>query len=151
MFGSILAATDHVAVVAVLKELGASKRLNTLIEAECLLNNGTKFIFFEIFHKFASNPSNTTFDSIIADSAQLAICGVVCGIVFGWITYRALSVAFSNFQIEITFTLCMCDLSFDFAKHVLGASVVLTVVFIDYASVIQATNIIMFVRLPVSY
>ena len=119
-------------MVAVLKELGASKRLNTLIEAECLLNNGTKFIFFEIFHKFASNPSNTTFDSIIADFAQLAIGGVVCGIVFGWITYCALSVAFSNFQIKITFTLCTCYFSFYFAKHVLGASDVLTVVFMGY-------------------
>ena len=129
MFGSILAATDPVAVVAVLKELGASKRLSTLIEAESLLNDGTAFVFFEIFRKFASNPSNTTFGSVIADFAQLAIGGVVCGIVFGWITYRALSVVFSNFQIEITFTLCMCYLSFYFAEHVLGASGVLTVVF----------------------
>ena len=34
MFGSVISATDPVAVVALLKELGASKKLGTLIEGE---------------------------------------------------------------------------------------------------------------------
>ena len=41
MFGSAISATDPVAVVAILRELGVSKRLATLIEAESLLNDGT--------------------------------------------------------------------------------------------------------------
>jgi NhaP-type Na+/H+ or K+/H+ antiporter len=44
--GSILCATDPVAVVALLKELGASARLNTLIEGESLLNDGTAMVFY---------------------------------------------------------------------------------------------------------
>ena len=46
MYGSIISATDPVAVVALLKELGASKRLATMIEGESLLNDGTAMVVF---------------------------------------------------------------------------------------------------------
>ena len=55
MFGAIVSATDPVAVVALLKELGASKRLSTLIEAESLLNDGTAFVMFTVLKEFASS------------------------------------------------------------------------------------------------
>lgn len=48
VFGSIVSATDPVAVVALLKELGASKRLSTLIEGESLLNDGTAMVLFAV-------------------------------------------------------------------------------------------------------
>lgn len=44
--GAILCATDPVAIVGLLKELGASVRFNTLIEGEALLNDGTAMVFF---------------------------------------------------------------------------------------------------------
>lgn len=50
--GSAISATDPVAVVAILRELGVSKRLATLIEAESLLNDGTAFVMFLIFKVF---------------------------------------------------------------------------------------------------
>tara|TARA_B110000503_G_C6949498_1_gene330443 strand:- start:162 stop:452 length:291 start_codon:yes stop_codon:yes gene_type:complete len=46
LFGAIISATDPVAVVALLKELGASKRLATMIEGESLMNDGTAFVIF---------------------------------------------------------------------------------------------------------
>ena len=46
LFGSIISATDPVAVVALLKELGASKKLSTLIEGESLFNDGTAYVIF---------------------------------------------------------------------------------------------------------
>ena len=48
MLGSILSATDPVAVVALLKELGASEELGVLIEGESLLNDGTAYAAFVI-------------------------------------------------------------------------------------------------------
>ena len=45
-FGAMLSATDPVAVVALLKELGASKRLSLLIEGESLFNDGTAMVVF---------------------------------------------------------------------------------------------------------
>ena len=46
LFGAINSATDPVAVVALLKELGVSKRISTLIEGESLLNDGTALVLF---------------------------------------------------------------------------------------------------------
>ena len=46
LFGTIISATDPVAVVALLKELGASKKLSTLIEGESLFNDGTAYVIF---------------------------------------------------------------------------------------------------------
>lgn len=39
LLGGLLSATDPVAVVAYLKELGASKKLSTIIEGESLMND----------------------------------------------------------------------------------------------------------------
>jgi len=46
MFGSIVSCTDPIAVVALLKELGASKKLNTLIEGESLLNDAVGMVLY---------------------------------------------------------------------------------------------------------
>ncbi len=51
--GCVLSATDPVAVVALLKELGASARFNTLVEGESLLNDGTAMVFFMLFLNLA--------------------------------------------------------------------------------------------------
>ena len=48
LFGAIISATDPVAVVSLLKELGVSKRISTLIEGESLLNDGTAYVVFLI-------------------------------------------------------------------------------------------------------
>jgi NhaP-type Na+/H+ or K+/H+ antiporter len=49
MYGAIISATDPVAVVSLLNELGAPKRLQTIIEGESLLNDGTAMVCFLVF------------------------------------------------------------------------------------------------------
>ena len=46
MFGAIVSATDPVAVVSLLKELGVDEEISTLIEGESLLNDGTAMVVF---------------------------------------------------------------------------------------------------------
>mmetsp|Transcript_29516 Transcript_29516/g.81122 ORF Transcript_29516/g.81122 Transcript_29516/m.81122 type:complete len:874 (+) Transcript_29516:259-2880(+) len=48
-FGSILAATDPVAVAALLDQVGAPPRLKVHIAGESLLNDGSAIVFFNIF------------------------------------------------------------------------------------------------------
>jgi len=48
MFGAIISATDPVAVVAILKTLGVSKSLGTIIEGESLFNDGTAMVIFAV-------------------------------------------------------------------------------------------------------
>lgn len=47
LLGGLLSATDPVAVVALLKQLGASKKLSTIIEGESLMNDGYVFSRFD--------------------------------------------------------------------------------------------------------
>ena len=47
--GCILSATDPVAVVALLKELGSSTHFNILVEGESLMNDGTAMVLFTLF------------------------------------------------------------------------------------------------------
>ena len=56
LFGAIISATDPVAVVALLKELGASRRLATLIEGESLLNDGTAMVLFLVLYDMVREP-----------------------------------------------------------------------------------------------
>ena len=46
LIGVITSATDPVAVVALLKDLGAAKTLGTLIEGESLLNDGSAVVLY---------------------------------------------------------------------------------------------------------
>jgi len=48
-FGSVLAATDPVAVVALLNELGASPVLTMIIAGESMLNDGSAIVIWELF------------------------------------------------------------------------------------------------------
>merc|ERR1719334_316961 len=75
LFGSIASATDPVAVVALLRELGASKRLATLIEGESLLNDGTAFVLFVVLVKIVEGVHLSSGD----------IVGMFCKLVFGGI------------------------------------------------------------------
>lgn len=49
LLGSILSASDPVAVVALLKELGTPITFNILLEGESLFNDGTATVFFIVF------------------------------------------------------------------------------------------------------
>lgn len=59
LLGGLLSATDPVAVVALLRELGASKKLSTIIEGESLMNDGYSLVsiclLFLIFRSFQRN------------------------------------------------------------------------------------------------
>jgi NhaP-type Na+/H+ or K+/H+ antiporter len=56
LFGAILSATDPVAVVALLKELGVLPDLRVLIEAESLLNDGSAIVLFQLCFKILLEP-----------------------------------------------------------------------------------------------
>ncbi len=57
LFGAILSATDPVAVVALLKELGVMPDLRVLIEAESFLNDGSAIVLFQLCVKILVDPS----------------------------------------------------------------------------------------------
>jgi len=80
MFGAIISATDPVAVVSLLKELGASRTLSTLIEGESLFNDGSAFVMFTVTLELVEGKP---FDAahITAEFFRLAIGGPIFGVI----------------------------------------------------------------------
>ena len=68
---SLISATDPVAVVALLKELGTSKRFSTLVDAESMLNDGTGIVLFMLF--FGAYTATGVSDSPVADFIIVSI------------------------------------------------------------------------------
>lgn len=90
LLGSILAATDPVAVSALLNEVGAPPRLKTHIAGESLLNDGAAIVFFNIFYKMdlykatdGAVGENFTWGSGIAYFCKLSLGSMGLGIGFG--------------------------------------------------------------------
>lgn len=82
IMGCILGTTDPVAVVALLKELGAPLRTNMLIEMESLLNDGVAMVFFSIFLNIAKGGASSAGDGIVS-FLRLAIGGPALGLAWG--------------------------------------------------------------------
>ncbi|KAI5677920.1 hypothetical protein M9H77_08870 [Catharanthus roseus] len=51
LLGANLSATDPVAVVALLKELGVNVKLSTIIEGESIINDGASLVVFQLFYR----------------------------------------------------------------------------------------------------
>ena len=75
---SILAATDPVAVVAILKSTGAQIKLNIIIEGESLLNDGSASIFYFVFADMILNPT-FSFTKFLERFARLTLGGAALG------------------------------------------------------------------------
>lgn len=80
LFGSILSATDPVAVVALLRELGAPHQLVVITEGESLFNDGAAIIAYEIFLLLVErdlNPSGMRY-TILGINIFVKTCYYVC-------------------------------------------------------------------------
>jgi CPA1 family monovalent cation:H+ antiporter len=91
LFGAMLAPTDPISVLAILKTAKAPKRLRTLIEGESLFNDGTGVVLFLILLSAVFTLDGTTQDLSILDGVmqfvQVAGLGVVFGLGFGLIAF----------------------------------------------------------------
>ena len=82
--GSILAATDPVAVVARLREIGAPRRLGVLLEGESLFNDATAIVLFGLFISMALSLQNSvTSGGAIIEFLKIFAGGIVTGLVTG--------------------------------------------------------------------
>ncbi|KAF9623417.1 hypothetical protein IFM89_003001 [Coptis chinensis] len=126
LLGGLLSATDPVMVVALLKELGASKKLNTIIEGESLMNDGTAIVVFQLFYRMVLGESFTVGD-IIKYLTRVSIGAVGIGLAFGIASFLWLGYIFNDTVIEITLTLAVSYIAYFTAQDAADVSGVLTV------------------------
>ena len=128
LLGSIVSATDPVAVVALFKELGAPKRLNILVEGESLLNDATAIVLYGILITMVLAGGEADVSGGLWSFVRVFIGGVIVGYaiarVFAWLIERLRKLTL----VCITLTITLAYLSFIVAEHYLHVSGVMAVV-----------------------
>lgn len=123
MFGALISATDPVAVVALLKELGASRTLSTLIEGESLFNDGTAYVMFSVTLELVKGKEPNA-GEIIGQFCRLSFGGPALGIAFGMAASFWLRRIINNSILETNLTIFTAYLMFYTAEatvlHVSG-------------------------------
>lgn len=126
LLGGLLSATDPVAVVALLKELGASKKLSTIIEGESLMNDGTAIVVYQLFYQMVLG-RNFNVGDIVKFLSQVTLGAVAAGLAFGVASVLWLGFIFNDTVIEIALTLAVSYIAFFTAQDAVEVSGVLTV------------------------
>jgi len=126
LFGAVISATDPVAVVSILKELGASKKISTLIEGESLLNDGTAIVIFMVI--FSSLTGNAIEHSAILEFFRVAFGGLAIGFVIGKVALLWLKRVKSDMLVESTIIIVSAYLTFVLGEYFFKVSGVLGLV-----------------------
>lgn len=130
--GAILCATDPVAVVALLKELGASPTLTVQIQGESLLNDGTAIVLYTISYKMLGGETYDAGD-VVEILVKMAIYAWGLGMVIGyafliWIKLANNKLNHDSIVIQTALTICIAYSSFALAEGAFHISGVLATV-----------------------
>lgn len=120
LFGSLIAATDPVAVVALFRSLGVPHRLQLLLEGESLFNDGTAIVVFNIMLTIAVTGYFNLGESVM-NFFIVSVGGVIIGLVLGLLMSLAITVV-NNSLITTTLTTVLAFGSYIVAEqfHVSG-------------------------------
>lgn len=129
LFGTILAATDPVAVGIIFKKFPIPHRLNLIIEGESLFNDATGLISFNvvkgiIFSGVAFSLLDTSFSFIWTMVGAIAF-----GIGLGWVGGKILNKWKADEYVDFTFSLGLAIGGYIVADHYLHVSGVVTTLF----------------------
>jgi CPA1 family monovalent cation:H+ antiporter len=130
LLGSILSATDPVAVISLFGQLGAPKRLTVLVEGESLFNDATAIVISRIILGVMAAGvfvPETLLMGLI-EFVKVFFGGLVVGAALAWLAGTVIGKVRSDSFIEITATTVLAYLSFYVAEHNLHLSGVMAVV-----------------------
>jgi CPA1 family monovalent cation:H+ antiporter len=117
VFGSLIAATDPVAIIAMFKDNGVRGRLRLLVESESLLNDGAAAVLFVMALAWAeSHGAGQGAGEIMLTLARIVLGGVAIGALVGG---AAIIIAMGTAEhlVEVALTTIAAFGSFLFAEH----------------------------------
>lgn len=130
LLGSILSATDPVAVIALFRQLGAPQRLTVLVEGESLFNDATAIVVARLIVGVLA--AGTVGAELLVEGFLGFLVVFVGGVAVGWaaavITGWVLGRVHDDPLIEITLTTVLAYFSFLLAEEAFHVSGVMAVV-----------------------
>ena len=126
-FSSIITATDTIAVLSLLKELGTPKYFSMMFEGENLLNDATAMVFMMVFSSLYKAQGMTAFGAVL-QFLRLSIGGLLLGGFIFLLTMLWLRRITKDKILVITITIISCYLTFFLAENVVKVSGLLSVV-----------------------
>lgn len=126
LFGALISATDPISVIAILKELGVSKRLAVILEGESLLNDGTAIVLFKIL-LLAVISGNISVADGVREFFVVSLGGTALGLLLGY-GMSKITARIDDPRIEITLTTILAYGSYLIAEHLHISGVIATVV-----------------------
>ena len=126
ILGSILSATDPIAVINILRDLGVSKKLLILIEGESLFNDGTAYTVF-ILLKYGVKHTITA-SYIVSTFSQLTFGGILFGLFMGFLFNTIIKRIYDDNSIELSLSIISCYVTFYISENLLHLSGILSIV-----------------------
>ncbi len=106
LFGALISPTDPIAVLGIMKKVGAPKKLEIKIVGESLFNDGVGVVIFLTIYQIAKGGVEVS----ALDISKLFIIEVVgglgLGLLLGWLTFKLLK-AIDDYATEVILTLAL--------------------------------------------
>ena len=116
LFGVLISPTDPIAVMGILKKIGAPKSIEVKITGESLFNDSIAVVFFIVVLELATGQQEVSFSHIGVLFAKEAIGGAIYGFIIGYIAYVLLK-AVDDYQVEVLITLALVTGGYSLAQH----------------------------------
>jgi CPA1 family monovalent cation:H+ antiporter len=111
LFGAMVAATDPISVLAIFRDVGAPKRLRTLMEGESLFNDGTSVVLFGVLFSVLYEGAEPSVTGVGIDFLKVCLGGAVVGLAFGYACFRIMK-GLDDHLLEVTLTVVLVFGSF---------------------------------------
>ncbi len=129
LLGAIVSTTDPAAVIGIFREVGAPKRLTTLVEGESLLNDAAAIALYSVLLGVLSKDTHWATGVVIKEFLLLFLGGGLAGYVIGRVACASFVWLRGWPAAEISLTVAVAYLCFFISEHYLHVSgVVATVV-----------------------